>query len=239
MRCLVIHQQILDEPSQKIHEEIKDIVNILKEVYKCDEKCEELDKSEVKDLSVQLHLEIAHAYLNYSQVSRSEKEMKAAFELMDMEVSFIGALGKRTFFQQKELPQLTIDLKVKERELSNEDVNVIEKCVKNVPYNIPLNDEVSMDGIHFSDPSSAKFPQLSAVQQAALLALFVHLQKSRPKDELQNEELTPYLTCLLSQPRFWSFQTSALRLRSLLEKESSRRVDRSLKQLEVCYRIYS
>ncbi|RZF41444.1 hypothetical protein LSTR_LSTR000158 [Laodelphax striatellus] len=232
MRCLVIHQQILDEPSQKIYEEIKDIVNTLKEVYKSEQKSEELDDTNEKDLSVLLHLEIAHAFLNYSQVSRSEKEMKAAFDLMNMEVNFVGALGKRTFFQQKELPQLTIDLKVKEKEASNTDEYVIGKCDKDLPHNIPLNDEVSIDGIHFSDPSSAKFPQLSAVEQAALLALFVHLQKSRPKDELQNEELSPYLTCILSQPKFWSFQTSALRLRSLLEKESSRRVDRSLKQLE-------
>lgn len=85
-------------------------------------------------------------------------------------------------------------------------------------------------------------------------------KKSKPKDKLQVEELSPYLSVsilvykpyylfqyrintlfffiwqyLLSDPNVWSIHLTALLFRSLLEAESSRTVERSITQIQVNY----
>ncbi|KAJ4426285.1 hypothetical protein ANN_27097 [Periplaneta americana] len=64
------------------------------------------------------------------------------------------------------------------------------------------------------------------------IPLCVQTQKSQPKDKLADEELMPYLTCLLSNPLVWSLQLSALLQRCRLEGHHSRTVERAMMQTE-------
>lgn len=61
--------------------------------------------------------------------------------------------------------------------------------------------------------------------------------KSQPKDNLADEELLPLINCILDQPKNWSVKTTTLLLRSKLEANHKRTIERSMMQLQV--RIYS
>mgnify|MGYP007016977776 CR=1 FL=1 len=58
-------------------------------------------------------------------------------------------------------------------------------------------------------------------------------QKSQPKDSLADEELQPLIHCILEQPKIWSFRTTTLLLRSKLESNHKRTVERSMMQVQV------
>ncbi|XP_075232827.1 tetratricopeptide repeat protein 27 isoform X2 [Lycorma delicatula] len=231
LRCLQVHQQILDEPSQLLYSQIFQLATDLIDYEPLTTNNDVLCGA--------LHLELAQAYLQYSQVSKSEQEIKTALKLLKMEINLTGALGKRTRYQEKDLAQLTINVST-ERSSGTSSTTAVDVCrVKDLPKNVLLEDEVCLDGINFTDPNSTQFPNLTAVEQAAILALFVHTQKSHPKDNLQKEELSPYLNCVISQPKVWSIHASALLFRSRLELNNSRTIDRSLKQSEVLVECFN
>jgi hypothetical protein len=69
---------------------------------------------------------------------------------------------------------------------------------------------------------------LSQIEQGVLYCALFDLQKNNPHHELTFEEMVPFIDVLLDQPK-----TCTLFLRTKLEAASSRRVERSLFQLEV------
>ncbi|KAJ9583690.1 hypothetical protein L9F63_021962 [Diploptera punctata] len=140
----------------------------------------------------------------------------------------VSALGLRTKFQVKELPQLTVKVSVSE----NRPVDFPTVQLEHLPKDLKLDDEVRLDKIKFSDNSAGEFPMMHPIEQAVMLGIFHQTLTSQPKDDLSNEELLPYLTCILSQPVCWSLEMSALFQRSRLEKDSSRSVERAMMQTE-------
>jgi len=74
---------------------------------------------------------------------------------------------------------------------------------------------------------------LSQIEQAVLYCALYDLQKNNPHHELTFEEMSPFIDVLLDQPENWGIQACTLFLRTKLEASSSRRVERSLLQLEV------
>lgn len=219
MRCLFIHQQVLEEFSPTLHADITRIMGQL-------EKCEPLMTSDTS--LVCFHLEAARAHLYYRYVTQSHEHMKIAVKAANMTVNLVGALGLRTKFQEKELPQLTVKVSVPENHL----VGFTTVQLEHMPKDLKLDDEVRLDKIKFSDDSAGQFPLMHPIEQAVMLGIFHQTLTSQPKDDLSNEELLPYLTCILSHPLAWSLQMSALLQRSQIEKDSSRSVERAMMQTE-------
>lgn len=218
MRTQYIHQQILDEHSPTLQGELIKLSQILQSSQFI------LNNNYLETL---LHLEVARIYLHYGKVSISDQEIKAALKLLDMEVNLSGALGRRTQYQKRDLAQLTINVKVGTPAM---DSSVCP--VEQFPKDVILNDDVRLPHILFSNSEEGQFPDLSPLQQAAIIAVFVQKKKSQAKDHLQNEELTPFLNCLLAYPKVWAFQLSALLFRSRLECEHKRTVERALLQTQ-------
>ncbi|XP_046664658.1 tetratricopeptide repeat protein 27 [Homalodisca vitripennis] len=222
LRCLMIHQQVLEERSPIIYSQLKDLLQQLSE-------CESVVTSSA--LSAQLQLEAASLWFHYSHVSNAGEAVKAAHKQLGLSVSLVGALGKRTKFQEKEVAQLTLCVDV-DRDSNGAADTALPPDASCLPKDVRLEDDVRLNQIAFSDSDISNFPMLTPAEQAAILAACMHKQKSQPKDNLHLEEIYPYLTCLTAQPRVWAIQMSALLQRSKLDSEHRRTVERGLMQFQ-------
>lgn len=218
-RCISIHQQILEEKSPQLHDEL---VALKEQILQS--KFIEQDQN----LSILAQLEISQMHLSYHEVQPSHQLIQAALEAANLSLNLTGALGKRTRFQQRELAQLTLDVH------ASNQAGIITPCSqKDLPKDLKLDDDVRLDKIKFSNAIDGQYNDLSPIQQACVLAAFVQTQKCQPKDKLADEELLAYLSCLLSQPQVWSFQLSGLFFRSKIESNHSRTVERSMTQTQI------
>ncbi|KAI8505525.1 Tetratricopeptide repeat domain 27 [Branchiostoma belcheri] len=133
-----------------------------------------------------------------------------------------GAMGKRTRFQQGEKAQLVLQV---HRE-GGCQLEQPDKGVALTPKDVALDDDTLLNQMKLTDPDQLEVIDISSVEQALVLGLCINRKRNCPKDKLTEEEY------LLDQPRDWSVQTAALLLRCRGEKTSSRKVERSMMQLQ-------
>uniref|UniRef100_A0A8D9DSA8 Tetratricopeptide repeat protein 27 n=1 Tax=Cacopsylla melanoneura TaxID=428564 RepID=A0A8D9DSA8_9HEMI len=127
-------------------------------------------------------------------------------------------------------------------ELSNTTENLQhnprEGATTTLPHNVKLDDDTRLDTIAYED--AARIPSLSSSQQLIVYANLVYIYRTSPKDGLKLEELRPYIDVLLGQDDvdvggarlLWGVRYGVLFLRSKLESDHRRTVERSMMQLE-------
>ncbi|KAK7601112.1 hypothetical protein V9T40_008553 [Parthenolecanium corni] len=218
LRSLYIHQLLLPDPSPSIHEKLITLM------AKLDQEVPVFHDSKLNALflleKIQIHLQL------YSEISKAQSFMDILLKDLQLQANLIGKLGRRTKFQERDIAQLTLNVNSGGK-LSERSLNYFCACF---PKDQKLDDEVRLPNIQFTE--ECQNDSLDEIQQAAVLAIFVLTKKSKPKDKLQFEELSPYLNYLLSDPKVWSFHLTTLLFRSLLEAESSRTVERSITQIQ-------
>jgi tetratricopeptide (TPR) repeat protein len=118
------------------------------------------------------------------------------------------------------------------------------KAGKTFPDNFPLNDDTLLEQTEFTsskpagsgsrlghiDPSAQ--PPLHPLDQCIFLSLCLNVRNTSPSHGLTTEQMTPYVSRVISHPRNWSVHTMALLLRSRLESSRTRTVERSTLQLQ-------
>ncbi|KAI5718318.1 hypothetical protein M8J77_019420 [Diaphorina citri] len=106
-----------------------------------------------------------------------------------------------------------------------------EKPSHNFPHNIQLDDDTRLETITYEDETS--IPSLSPAQQIVVYTNLLYAYRTQPKDNLKTEELRPYMDVLLGQEGLlWGVRYGVLYLRSKLEADHRRTVERSMLQLE-------
>uniref|UniRef100_A0A8C6NJ92 Tetratricopeptide repeat protein 27 n=1 Tax=Nothobranchius furzeri TaxID=105023 RepID=A0A8C6NJ92_NOTFU len=222
LRYINLHQQVLEARSPQLldlaHSTLKQLSLL----------------SEQKNLEIQLHLECAHISLTYYEYQPAKQHIQRAQELSGLSINMTGALGKRTHFQEKFLAQLILDVK---RNPDGPDQRVHEASPtptprSSLPKDNLLGDDTVMDAISFAEPDQFQLPELSAEEQALILGICTDFQKNNPVHKLTEEELLAFASCLLSQPKFWAVEVTALCLRTKLEKGRSRCVERAMMQTQ-------
>lgn len=228
VRAWNVHEQVLDEPAAVPDGAIPPL-EPLAEAYSSD-----------PDLVGRLWLErglLEHyqgndrAALDY--FVRSARATELQYELT-------GALGKRTKFQQTELSQLVLLAESRTRETISEKA----KSTAQMPETFALNDDTLLEqteytsshpaapGSHLSHLDPSDQPALHPLDQCILLSLCLNVRNTSPAHGLTHEQMSPYISRVISHPRNWSVHTMALLLRSRLESGRTRTVERSVLQLQ-------
>ncbi|KAK2184913.1 hypothetical protein NP493_249g09042 [Ridgeia piscesae] len=96
-----------------------------------------------------------------------------------------------------------------------------------------MDDDTVMERITIKEGEAVAMEKLSGVEQAVVLARCLEIRKSHEEDgNITQEEALAYITGVLCQSSNWSVTTKALLMRVYWEQGSSRRMERSIKQLE-------
>uniref|UniRef100_A0A8C3AND0 Tetratricopeptide repeat protein 27 n=1 Tax=Cyclopterus lumpus TaxID=8103 RepID=A0A8C3AND0_CYCLU len=220
LRYVGLHQQILEACSPQL-------LDLAQSNF-----CNYRLSGKTMKLAIHFHLECVYTSLTYYDYKPAKEHIQKAQELSGLDINLTGALGKRTHFQQKYLAQLILEVKKKQQDQVDDDSSPTPTPQASLPKDYSLGDETRLDKINLAEPDEYELPDLSAEEQAVILGLCTDFQKNNPVHKLTEEELLAFTSCILSQPKFWAIEVTALCLRTKLEKGHSRCVERAMMQTQ-------
>ncbi|KAH6661060.1 hypothetical protein BKA67DRAFT_550015 [Truncatella angustata] len=198
-----------------------------------------------KDGKVQFLLEEANAHLMLGYDHRAKQALDQAAGISGFVYALSGALGKRTKWQEKSTSQLVVLAK------SSEDDEVPQDNLKDsAPNALALNDDTLLEKISFADeqvedlsesrlPESLQGltpeaqPQLKTEDQIILLTEATLKDTFSPADALTSEEILPFAVRVIEdKPANWQVYTQALLVRSRIELNRSRTIERGVLQMQ-------
>eukprot|EP00088_Acartia_fossae_P026627 TRINITY_DN2746_c0_g1_i1.p1 TRINITY_DN2746_c0_g1~~TRINITY_DN2746_c0_g1_i1.p1 ORF type:complete len:795 (+),score=158.23 TRINITY_DN2746_c0_g1_i1:68-2452(+) len=222
LRCALVVQSMLEEKSATLYNNTK----LLFDQFKgCGDE-------ELKPLIL---LEEAKFNYLYHYIRECEVATSSAAASVGLKIEDTGALGKRTKFQVKELPQFTLDVE-ESSSYKKQSWEPVDKSY--LAEDLQLNDEVRLEAIEFQDKERERVREMDALQQSCVLARYFLKERNLPVDDISWQELTPHLSLILQHPVSWPIHSVALFNRCKLETKSRRTIERARAQLETILETY-
>lgn len=183
-----------------------------------------LEESELSDIDKAfICVESSYAFTYYHKYEKADEVLEKARIYTGLEYKLTGQLGARMKSQTKLFPQLV--LQTVSKILEDQEI------ASSTDQSVKIDDEFGLlEKPHLVDDNSAP---ISGIDQCILLALCNLLFKSRPHEELQQEEIGSYLTKILERSVNWLVYSKGLMMRSFNEVTSYKRRERSVLQVQV------
>ncbi|KII65680.1 Tetratricopeptide repeat protein 27 [Thelohanellus kitauei] len=211
---LLVWSQLFDSPISSLKDSVFQRVEFLLSHIKSEESSE---RNSILIMCLQ-------SYLLFKEFDMYEELIQCISGDLGIKVKLTGILGKRTKYQIKALPQLALNVHLEDSYLKEESENV------SLPEDVVLDDDTLLPKIHLSIDNP--LPSLSVCHQSFLLLICYYKINSLPIDDLTHEELLPYINSILESPKSYTVARNALYYRSLFERSSRRKLERTLQQLE-------
>lgn len=227
MRATFIQQQLLDEFTGSLQ---KELMTLAEESSKDLEKKQDLDADTIEALKVRHELELGLIYSFFGQDKEALEKMESAQKESGFVWSLTGALGRRTKFQQHDVSQLVVLAESKKKVAQDEDAAR--------PETLDLNDDTILEKIAFTEneqnesENDKRHGNLNVIDQCLLLAFCLNVKNTNPDHGITAEQMVPYVTRVLENANNWMVHTMGLLLRSRLEANKGRTVERSALQLQ-------
>ncbi|GAA5815018.1 hypothetical protein MFLAVUS_008524 [Mucor flavus] len=227
MRSTFIQQQLLDEFTGSLQTEL---FSLAKESIETLEAAK-LDEESTEQLKIRYELEVGLIYSFFGQDKEALENMESAQKTSGFVWSLTGSLGRRTKFQTFDVSQLVVLAESKKK-----DTDKTEEFAR--PETLDLNDDTILERIAFTEneknetESDKRHGNLNVIDQCLLLAFCLNVKNTNPDHGITAEQMVPYVTRVLENANNWMVHTMGLLLRSRLESNKSRTVERSALQLQ-------
>ncbi|CAG9829167.1 unnamed protein product [Diabrotica balteata] len=219
-RSILVHQEILEELSPSL---LSDADRLYKHF--------QINPDLSINIKSSLDIEVAQLYLLFRHISKAKEHILSAIELLGIHYDLMGALGKRTKFQEREIAQLSLKVTVTEKDIITRDRGIDDIDDSDVPMDVPINDDVRLNTIEFTE-DLGNLAKLGSLEQKLFVTIIKDMLISKPPDELQVEEIMPFIDAILKQKNTFAVRVVTLLLRCKLESKTRRTIERALSQSE-------
>ncbi|KAI2602174.1 hypothetical protein GGR54DRAFT_533876 [Hypoxylon sp. NC1633] len=197
-----------------------------------------------KESRVQFRLEEAACHILLGNDAKARQALLSAAEISGFSYALSGALGKRTRFQEKNISQLVVLAKSLVPSPPSSSPQLIPESA---PVALPLNDDTLLEKVLFTNTDEATSslppelrdtkpedqPQLRPEDHIILLTEATMRDTFSPADSLTSEEILPFaLRVIDDKSTNWQIYTQALLVRSRIELNRSRTVERAVLQMQ-------
>ncbi|KAF9096640.1 hypothetical protein BGX23_010818 [Mortierella sp. AD031] len=246
-RTLFLQQRTLEGPTGLLQEQMMALADELEAVLTKEVALEQgsLEAIDKKEVLTRFWIEKGLVLHWYTDDTKAYDTFQKAQSTSGFRFKVTGALGKRTKFQQFDTSQLVV-VAESSRDMASSRPSAYKSEAGSGPKNLEHNDDTVMEKIQFSelseedrarlgdldlDPSKA-IEDLHPIDHALLLAFCLNIKNTNPAHGLTVEQMFPFVTRVLETPNNWTVYTMALLLRSRLEADKSRTVERGALQLQ-------
>ncbi|KAI1321744.1 hypothetical protein EDD11_000020 [Mortierella claussenii] len=251
LRALFLQQRTLEGPTGLLQNEMLALADQIETALDEEIKLEmgALEAIDKKEAQTRFWIEKGLVLHWYTEDTKAYETFQKAQTASGFRFKVTGALGKRTKFQQYDTSQLVVVAESSRDMASSRPVAYTSKAGSEGtggPKNLEHNDDTVLEKIQFSELSeedrarlgdldldpSKKIEDLHPIDHALLLAFCLNIKNTNPAHGLTVEQMFPFVTRVLETPNNWTVYTMALLLRSRLESDKSRTVERGALQLQ-------
>ena len=221
------------------------IDHLCKEIEILYDKLKIIEKSDLNNFILgELLVEKSFNYIRYYNYKKCTSTIEESKQKLNLDISLTGKFGKKTKYQTFSNPILVVDVKNEQNNINNNTNTNNNK--PNIENNISLdsvrNDNPLLEKPFLVDPEEEKkySSQIITINdQIYLCALLNYLYKGLPDEDINREIILSYSEKGLKTSFDWLVYSKLLLHRSFAESKSTKKIERSLLQVETLCNQYN